>query len=283
MKLRRVLLIDKLAEVAEMMDASVIDYLAQRRTETFEGFENYYLMAFDWYDVTTSDNETTKVLIYLDREDLFCFCEDERGLAAMKKCVPTADAEGAANDHMLYLFFLSMLRRDTEYMDTLESDITDEEDIALTRSGRDDYMDSIVVYRRELLRRKRYYEQLAAIFESLKNDDEKLLSRDTRRHFSILENRVDRLRSTVLNLRDYVTQMREAYQSAIDLQQNELMRFFTVITAVFLPLTLLVGWYGMNFKYMPELSWRYGYLGIILVSVGICVALIIQFRRKHWF
>ena len=102
------------------------------------------------------------------------------------------------------------------------------------------------------------------------------------RHFSILQNRAERFRSIVLNLRDYVTQMREAYQSQIDIQQNQLMRLFTVITAIFLPLNLLVGWYGMNFKNMPELAWRYGYLGVIIISVIICVFLIIWFKKRRW-
>ena len=72
----------------------------------------------------------------------------------------------------------------------------------------------------------------------------------------------------VLNLRDYVTQVREAYQAQIDINLNKVMKIFTVITSIFLPLTLIVGWYGMNLK-MPEYSWVYGYpfvIGLIVVT-----------------
>ena len=51
----------------------------------------------------------------------------------------------------------------------------------------------------------------------------------------------------------------------------------------FLPLSLLVGWYGMNFQGMPELSWTYGYPAVIAVSVLLAVGLIVYFKRKHWF
>ena len=60
------------------------------------------------------------------------------------------------------------------------------------------------------------------------------------------------------------------------------MKIFTVVTAVFLPLTLLVGWYGMNFSSMPELHWKYGYPAVALVSVGIVAGLVVYFKKKKW-
>jgi magnesium transporter len=81
---------------------------------------------------------------------------------------------------------------------------------------------------------------------------------------------------------DYVTQVREAYQSAVDIDLNRIMKVFTVITAIFLPLTLIVGWYGMNLQ-MPEYAWPYAYPAVIAVSVcvaGLCVA---YFKKHKWF
>ena len=61
------------------------------------------------------------------------------------------------------------------------------------------------------------------------------------------------------------------------------MKVFTVITTVFLPLTLIAGWYGMNFAAIPELEWRYGYLYVILLSVFVCSLCILFFKHKKWF
>ena len=61
------------------------------------------------------------------------------------------------------------------------------------------------------------------------------------------------------------------------------MRILTVVTTIFMPLTLIAGWYGMNFKYMPELMSKYGYPGVIVFSILVVVIEIIYFKRKKWF
>ena len=97
-----------------------------------------------------------------------------------------------------------------------------------------------------------------------------------------LRNRTDRYLSAVKNLQEMVSQLREAYQSQLSIEQNDLMKIFTVVTVIFLPLSLLAGWYGMNLSYIPELKWKYGYPVVILVSIVTVVALIWKFKKKKW-
>ena len=77
--------------------------------------------------------------------------------------------------------------------------------------------------------------------------------------------------SHVEMLREYVVQLRELYQSRIDMEQNRIMTLLTVVTTLFMPLTLIAGWYGMNFVNMPALSWKYGYPTVIVISILIIV------------
>lgn len=76
--------------------------------------------------------------------------------------------------------------------------------------------------------------------------------------------------------------IREMYQTQIGVRQSRVMTMLAVISAIFLPLTLLVGWYGMNFAYMPELHWAYGYPVVIALSVVIVVVEIVIFRHNRW-
>ena len=86
----------------------------------------------------------------------------------------------------------------------------------------------------------------------------------------------------IKSLQEIVAQLRETYQSELAIQQNNLMKVFTIITAIFLPLSLLAGWYGMNFQNMPELGWRYGYPLVICISLCIVIGLVWYFKHKKW-
>ncbi|HAD05006.1 MAG: magnesium and cobalt transport protein CorA [Desulfuromonadales bacterium GWD2_61_12] len=87
---------------------------------------------------------------------------------------------------------------------------------------------------------------------------------------------------TVETFRDIVTGMLDLYLSSVSNRLNEIMKVLTVMSSIFIPLTFLVGVYGMNFDHMPELHWRWGYFalwGVMLVSVG---GMGLFFRRKQW-
>ena len=98
----------------------------------------------------------------------------------------------------------------------------------------------------------------------------------------MLYRRTERRFQNVLNLRESVTQVRESYEAEVDISLNTTMKIFTVVTTIFLPLTLIVGWYGMNFD-MPEYDWEKGYLFVSIISVLFLLAGILFFRKKKWF
>lgn len=137
--------------------------------------------------------------------------------------------------------------------------------------------------RRQLQPMYQMYEQLLDALEDMMEDENELYSETDIKYCNRIHNRVERLYKTVINLRDYVSQVREAYQAQIDIGLNKIMKVFTVISAIFLPLTFLVGWYGMNFQSMPELLWKYGYIFVISLTLAIIMGCLLIFKRKKWF
>jgi magnesium transporter len=87
---------------------------------------------------------------------------------------------------------------------------------------------------------------------------------------------------TVETFRDMLSSMLDIYLSSVSNKTNEVMKVLTIIATIFIPLALIPGIYGMNFKYMPELGWRWGYPMVWLVMIGIGALMLIYFRRKKW-
>ncbi len=183
----------------------------------------------------------------------------------------------------LHDFLEALTGDDAEKLERIEDTVTELEDELLTSKRPVKGIGSrIVALRRKLLSMKRHYEQFALVAGELADDLAGALPPEQFRRFQALRRHAEWLLAFVLHLRDYVTQVREAYQAQIDIEQNQIMKIFTVLTAVFLPLSLIVGWYGMNFE-MPEYRWELGYAFVILLSAAVCVFCIWFFRRKRWF
>ena len=83
--------------------------------------------------------------------------------------------------------------------------------------------------------------------------------------------------------RDIISGVLDIYLSSISTHMNQIMKTLTVIATIFIPLTFITGVYGMNFKYMPELDWRFGYLGAWGLMLGITLGLLAYFKAKKWF
>jgi magnesium transporter len=87
---------------------------------------------------------------------------------------------------------------------------------------------------------------------------------------------------TIESFRDLIAGMIDIYLSSLSMKLNEVMKVLTIIATIFIPLTFIVGIYGMNFKHMPELSWRFGYPAVMLVVLAAGVAMLVYFRGKKW-
>jgi magnesium transporter len=88
---------------------------------------------------------------------------------------------------------------------------------------------------------------------------------------------------TIETFRDMLSAMMDIYLSSLSNRMNEVMKVLTIIATIFIPMTFLAGVYGMNFKYMPELEWRYAYLFFWIVVSGVLIAMVAYFKRKKWF
>ncbi|MDO4292396.1 MAG: CorA family divalent cation transporter [Eubacteriales bacterium] len=136
--------------------------------------------------------------------------------------------------------------------------------------------------RNELTIQKHYYEQLIDIGEQLQQNANNVFENSDLRYLKIFADKARRLSDNTQLLNENLVHLREALNAALDYSLNKTMKLFTVVTTIFLPLTLIVGWYGMNFKNMPELSWKFGYAGVCILSVLVVAGCIVYFKKKKF-
>ncbi|HAF27119.1 MAG TPA: magnesium transporter CorA [Lachnospiraceae bacterium] len=127
-----------------------------------------------------------------------------------------------------------------------------------------------------------HYDQLMDLGQELEENENNFFKQENIRYYKLFLNRIARLHDNATSLRDYTMQLRDLYKAHIDQKQNRIMTVLTVVTTIFMPLTLIVGWYGMNFKFMPELEWRWSYPVVIAVTILIAVGSLLFFKKKKW-
>lgn len=123
---------------------------------------------------------------------------------------------------------------------------------------------------------------LREIINVLSRGDSALFTKDTLIYIRDVYDHMIQVIDSIEMYRDMVTGMLDLYLSNVSFRTNEVMKVLTIIATIFIPLTFIVGLYGMNFKYMPELEWKWGYPAILLIMAFISGCMIVYFRRKKW-
>ncbi len=207
--------------------------------------------------------------------------EDESIPAALEETVKRLNSKTVSLERLICAFFERLLSRDGSDLERFDHRVAEmEEQIEDNTTGKH-FNSEVLALRRQLLVIRNYYEQLLDLFDAMLENEADLFAAKQLYHFRTARDKIARLSANAQLLRDSLVQVREAYMAALDYNANRIMKVFTVVTTVFLPLTLIVGWYGMNFRYMPELSSHYGYPAVIVLSILVVVLCLLFFKKRR--
>jgi len=220
----------------------------------------------------------------------FAFALDERGVVfidpgdgasgIIKKIQGSKKWRIPSLERFLFDFLEQIVSDDTSILEKYEKEL-DGMDERLNQ-GVDFELERLNEIRCDLRDIRTHYDRLIDLVQELEENENNFFKSEDIRYFKLFSNRVSRLFDTVTSLREYTAQIRDTYHSKLDVKQNRIMTVLTVVTTIFMPLTLITGWYGMNFRYMPELDSPWGYPIVILVSLIIAVGCLIFFKKKKW-
>jgi len=136
--------------------------------------------------------------------------------------------------------------------------------------------------KREMIFLRKSVWPLREAISSMERTESPLIGDGVRPYLRDVHDHAIQVIETVETFRDTISGTLDIYLSSVSNRMNEVMKVLTIIATIFIPLTFIVGVYGMNFKYMPELKWKWGYLAIWIVIIVISCLMLLGFKRKKW-
>ena len=225
------------------------------------------------------------------KEYCFAFALDEKGIVfiddsgraeqmieAIKR---TKHWRKPSLERFLYDFLEQIVEDDLQAMERYEEELNRIEDEILNGQEKEE-IGRINEIHNAIRRLLVHYEQVIDMTQELEENENGFFDEENLRYIHLFMNLLTRRHDSATSLRDHTMQVRDLYHAQLEVRQNRIMTLLTVVTTIFMPLTLIAGWYGMNFRYMPELEWRLGYPVVIAVSIAIAVACLVFFKRKKW-
>ena len=260
----------------------IVDEVMMQRSIRYED-HLFFDVVCVWKTLVVEDSEKNSVFLFIAKESIHFIGESNEIKQFILQLKEKTHVDQISIGMVLHQYLLHLASDYYTITNQIENEITVLEDEILEEIGDEKvYSRRILHYRKMLLIRKRRLEQYLDVIDYLLDNNNAIYDDTSLARFGILKDRYARMFSQINSLLEYVTEVREAYQSEMDNKQNKIMSLFTVITSIFLPLTLIVGWYGMNFK-MPEFENEISYPIVIIISISVVIFCLYYFKKKKWF
>ena len=185
------------------------------------------------------------------------------------------------SDYLLYSLidavvdnYFSVLEKIGDRVEELEEDIVEE-------AARES-LGNIHKSKKDMILLRRSVWPLREVINSLSREKTSLISGNVLIFFRDVYDHTIQVIETIETFRDMLSGLHDTYLSSISNKMNEIMKVLTMFASIFIPLTFVAGIYGMNFNYMPELDWRWGYFTVWGVILIVGISMILYFKRKKW-
>lgn len=284
--LKDVSIIDAIGQHFDIHALVLEDILNTHQRPKFEEFDDflYIVIKAISLSVDTFNVEYEQVSLLLLDKFVFTFKEKPDAIFDPIFTRLNNDKSHLRNlgtDYLTYVIMDSIVDEYFGLQDTFDELIESVEDDLLTNPSAQT-LNTIQKIKRELIFLRRSVSPMRELLASIQRSESPLLHDKTKRYFGDVYDHVIRVTEAMESYRDLIAGMLDIYLSSVSNKMNETMKVLTVFASIFIPLTFIAGVYGMNFEYMPELKWRWGYPVLWVVFVGVTVFLLRFFKKKNW-
>jgi magnesium transporter len=284
--LHQVEILEKLGECYGFHPLVLEDILNTDQRPKMEDYGEYLYIVLRMlnYDDKSSEIETEQISLILGPNFVFSFQEKEGDVfdpirERIRNSKGRIRKMGA--DYLSYTLLDSIVDNYFIILEKLGEKIEFLEEELITRPI-PETLQTIHHLKREMIFLRKAVWPLREVIGSLERGEPPLVKETTRVYLRDVYDHTIQVIDTIETFRDMVSGMLDIYLSSVSNRLNSVMKVLTIIATIFMPLTFIAGIYGMNFKYMPELGWRWGYLAVWLIMIGIGVFMIAYFKKKRW-
>ena len=235
-------------------------------------------------DEETGGIEMEQVSFVLSRSMLISFQERPGDILdpireRIRKNLGRVRKHGA--DYLLYALLDVIVDNYFLIVENLGERIQELERKVTVRPGNEDLL-TIQEIRSLLITVNRYVTPTRELAGRLNTLQSALIDKGTRRYINDLQDHTVYIADSINTFRDMLTNLENTYHAGVNMRMGQVMKLLTVISTIFIPLTFIVGVYGMNFDHMPELHWRFGYYMVMGLMLTISLVMLLWFRKKRW-
>jgi magnesium transporter len=284
--IHQVEIIEKLGKHFDIHPLVLEDIANTEQRSKMEDFNDYIFLVLKMLYFEEEENEikSEQVSFILGSNYVLSFQEKEGDVfnpvrERVKNSKGRVRKMGA--DYLVYTLIDAIVDNYFIILEKLGEKIEDLEDELVDRP-RQETLQVLHHLKREMVFLRKSVWPLREAISGLQRGESPLIMDSTKIYLRDVYDHTIQVIDTVETFRDMLSGMLEVYLSSISNRMNQIMKVLTIIATIFIPLTFIVGIYGMNFKYMPELEWRWGYFAILGVMAIIGVWMLIYFRKKRW-
>lgn len=256
----------------------------QRPKTEEENHYNYTVMKMVIWDDEKNEVNDEQVSFFLTRDTLLTFQEREGDLfwpIRERLKDPNAKVRNKKIDYLFYLLIDIIVDQYFEVVDKLGEKLEKLEDNIISRYD-EMWLTEIQSSKKDLILMRRVTYPIREILLKLMRNENHLIEENNIRYLRDIYDHTIQILDTIDSYREINVSLKDIYLNTVSHELNKVMKMLTIISTVFIPLTFIVGVYGMNFDVMPELRWTYGYALVWCIMILIVIGLIVYFRRKKW-
>lgn len=263
------------------------DVLNTGQRPKIENYDGYLFIVTKMltYNEETKLFQRENVSIILGQQFVFTFQEKEGDVLRLIRERIRADDSRMRRSGPDYLVYRILDTIVDHYFIVLEKygDRIEELEVEVMEDPDEETLNQIHQLKRELLLLRKPIWPMREVLNNVQRTESKLVEKDTRIFLRDIYDHIVQITDTIDNFRELVSGLLDIYLSNVSNRMNEVMKVLTIIATIFIPLTFLAGVYGMNFEYMPELKWRWGYFAVWGIMVILGLFMFGFFKKKKWF